>query len=65
MLNEEKVQWPTFFAAIFYLAVMQNRCFSPNSGFGFLFTALAHLLNMNKCIHISGQKWKNEDLQYF
>ena len=34
-------------------------------GLGFLLTALAHLFNMNKCIYISGQKWKNEGLQNF
>ena len=36
-----------------------------HNGFGFLFTALVHLLNINKYIYISGQKWKNEGLQYF
>ena len=35
------------------------------SGFGFLLTALAHLLNTITCIYISGQKWNNGDLQYF
>ena len=35
------------------------------TGFGFLLTVFAYLLNMNNCIYISGQKWKNESLQYF
>ena len=49
------------------MVVMQNRLF-PKICFWFssyCATALAHLLNMNKCIYISGEKWKNEGLQNF
>ena len=35
-----------------------------NSDFGFILTAIAHLVNINKGIYISGQKWENDGLQY-